>query len=189
MSQSASSKPRRLEIGPGDHPLPGFETLDWVGAPMYQSRWGYERLADSVGQDVFDEVYASHVLEHILWNRTQRALQDVHEILKPGGVFEVWVPDFEYVVDCYHRQTCGDAWRRDNPKNDPMRWINGRIFTYGPGPENLHHACFDFRYLSQCLHEAGLIEITRISHRTRGVSHGPIDLGVRCVRPSIEAGE
>lgn len=176
----------RLEIGPGKHPLPGFETIDMMGKSTHQARWGYDDLATIVGTCSYEEVYASHVLEHIPWNRTLRALKDVFQVLKPGGVFEVWVPNFEYIVDCYQRRICGDSWRRDNAKGDPMLWVNGRVFTYGPEIENYHFACFDYEHLSNCLSQAGLVDIERILERTRGTSHGPIDLGVRCVRPPIK---
>ncbi|MFQ5730914.1 MAG: glycosyltransferase, partial [Planctomycetaceae bacterium] len=175
---------RRLEIGPGQKPLPGFETLDVNGAATYTARWGHDRLTGIIPPGSYDEVYASHVLEHVLWNRTDAALRDVFEVLTPGGRFEVWVPDFEYIVRCYQERMCGDGWRRDNPAGDPMLWVNGRIFTYGPGPENLHHACFDYEHLSVCLSRAGFVAIERIEKRTRGTSHGAIDLGVTCLRPN-----
>jgi hypothetical protein len=60
----AVSARRQLEIGPGEHPLAGFETLDVTGQATYHAHWGFERLADRVGLMAYDEVYASHVLEH-----------------------------------------------------------------------------------------------------------------------------
>ncbi|GAB4159061.1 MAG: hypothetical protein Tsb009_36320 [Planctomycetaceae bacterium] len=174
---------RRLEIGPGTIPLSGFETVDVVGQPTYRADWGTDRLTDIIPAGSCREIYASHVLEHIPWNRTQGALRDVYELLEPGGLLEIWVPDFEYIVACYQRRVCGDSWRRDNPQGDPLLWVNGRIFTYGPGEENRHRACFDYEHLSHCLSLAGFVEIERLSERTRGESHGPIDLGVRCHRP------
>ena len=174
---------KRLEIGPGQQPLAGYDTLDCCGEPTYRAWWGHERLAKIIPPETYDEVYASHVLEHVLWNRTLDALSDVFQILKCGGRFEVWVPDFAYIVDCYQRRVCGDEWRRDNAEGDPMLWVNGRIFTYGPTPDNLHHACFDYKHLSICLSRAGFVDIARIARRSRGTSHGPIDLGVACLRP------
>lgn len=167
----------RLEIGPGSNPLPGFKSLDFARTDVdYSARWGYEALPLETGS--CREVYASHVLEHVPWNRTQRALAEVLRILEPGGLFEVWVPDFGYIVKCYTEQRCGDAWRRDNPTDDCMTWVNGRLFTYGPEAENWHHACFDAAHLRNQLLRAGFVAPTRIPKRQRGASHGPIDLGM-----------
>lgn len=170
---------RPLEIGPGEHPLPGFDSLDSVPrrGVKYVARWGEEPLPIEACSYTF--VFASHVLEHVPWNRTIAALREANRVLRPGGVLEVWVPDFAFIVDCYLRRRCGDRWRRDNPEGDPMLWVNGRVFTYGPGEENWHKACFDARHLRQCLQRAGFVGVERLDRRTRGVSHGAIDLGMR----------
>lgn len=169
---------KRLEIGPGDHPLPGFDRLDMIARTNSQfvARWGDEPLP--FPDDTYDEVYASHVLEHVPWFKTQDALREVRRILKPGGLFEVWVPNFGYLIECYQSRRCGDDWRRFNPSGDPMLWLNGRLFTYGPGEENWHRACFDRHSLCECLAKAGFTDVEVIPARSRGTSHGRIDLGV-----------
>lgn len=181
---------RFLEIGPGDAPLgPEWETVDC------RARVGIDRVGlwgSSEGlpydADQFDLVYASHVLEHIPWFNTARALADVHRILKPGGVFEVWVPDFAYLIRCYLRRECGDDWRKFNDDSDPMVWLNGRLFTYG-GPDGLgdpnwHRAVFDERSLQDHLYNAGFKLIERIDtkEKPRGHDHGPINLGMRALK-------
>ena len=178
-----STTPRRLEIGPGDAPLsPDWETLDVSPGATYQANWGEESL--HLPDNTFDEVYSSHALEHVPWHQTVFALQEVLRILKPGGQFEVWVPNFAYIVDCYRTRRCGDAWRRLNEKGDPMVWVNARIFTYGPEP-NWHRATFDADFLAQRLVEAGFERIRITTTRTRGTPHGPIDLGAFAYAPRI----
>jgi predicted SAM-dependent methyltransferase len=174
---------KALEIGPGDHAIANFDTVEMEpGADAtFVARWGFERLPIKDAQ--YDFVFASHVLEHIPWNRTLDALREARRILKPGGSLEVWVPDFAYIVECYRQRKCGDDWRRDNPMSDPMLWVNGRLFTYGPAEGNWHHACFDERYLGECLAACHFVRIERVEKRSRGVSHGPIDLGMRGVKP------
>ncbi len=49
------------------------------------------RFAD----DLVDEVYASHVFEHLSMSRVGPALVGVHRILKPGGTFRIAVPNLE----------------------------------------------------------------------------------------------
>lgn len=191
---------RYLEIGPGDYPLgPEWETIDcrddvrgeegktWI-IDHPATQWGSEPLPFNV--EDFDLVYASHVLEHVPWFQTVDALKEVYRILKPGGVFEVWVPDFQYLVNCYNDGRCGDDWRKHNPNNDHMLWLNGRVFTYGgPGglaDPNWHRALFDEWHLMVCLEEAGFDheKIKRIdkTEKPRGHDHGPINLGMRATK-------
>lgn len=182
------TKKRYLEIGAGDSKLSQeWETLDRLTKPYgpdHYCCWGEQPLP--LEDASIDLVYAAHVLEHVEWFQTHYALLEVHRVLKPGGVFEVWVPDFQYLVECYLGRKCGDEWRHKNTTDDPMLWLNGRIFTYG-GPlgladPNWHRTVFDFQYLSDCLTRAGFKEVVRIdkTEKPRGHNHGSISLGVRC---------
>ncbi len=46
--------------------------------------------------EMFDEVYASHVIEHLGYQQElPAALKGIHRILKPSGVFRMSVPDLE----------------------------------------------------------------------------------------------
>jgi SAM-dependent methyltransferase len=183
---------RCLEIGPGDCPIdPGWDTVDSKiarigrGTDGYKQYpfggWGYELIPAARG--TYDLVYASHVLEHVPWYKTVNALKDVWRILKPGGTIEVWVPNFWYLVQCYQERICGDRWKKHNRRRDPMLWLNGRLFTYGPGDDNWHRACFDGGHLANCLQQAGFTDVARIPRRTRGRSHGKIDLGMTGRKP------
>ena len=182
---------RRLEIGPGPQPLgPEWEALQHpaaTGKPACADGrcrcgvWGDGRLP--FADETFGLVYAAHVLEHVPWNRTQAALAEAHRILTHGGTFEVWVPNFAYLVACYLNRECGDDWRHDNPGDDPMTWLNGRLFTYGPEP-NYHKAAFDEASLAAHLKIAGFRDIARIdkTEHERGHRHGPISLGFRAFK-------
>lgn len=178
---------RKLEIGSvrTGAVAPDFETLDCVPGADHLGHWGSEPLP--FPDCSFDEVYSSHTLEHVPWFRSVEALRELSRVLKPGGVVELWVPDFRYVVECYLRGRCGDSWRRFNPSGDPRVWANGRIFTYGPGEENWHRAVFDGPHLRDCLAAAGFADVTLTKTRTRGFSHGPIDLGARAKKPPQSA--
>lgn len=179
-----------LEIGPGPEKLgPGWTTLDCKAGPQVDrvAVWGAERLP--FPDDKFALVYAAHVLEHLPWFQTQAALQEVFRILQPGGGFEVFVPDFEWLVDRYLDQDCGDAWRHANPDNDPMVWLNGRLFTYGgPGgaqDPNWHRSVFDQPYLTRCLERAGFIQLELLKEE-RGHRHGRLSLGMKGRKPCLQ---
>lgn len=64
--------------------------------------WGETPLRDAVGQTV-DYVVASHVIEHVPdligW------LRELHQVLRPGGVLGLAVPDKRFTFD---------AWRKDS---------------------------------------------------------------------------
>lgn len=166
---------RILEIGPGDFPAPfATDMLDW---PTFD--WGVTAIP--FPHATFDEVYASHVLEHVPWFRTVEALRDANNVIVPGGMIEIWVPDFEYIIACYQQKKCGDRWRKHNPNDDYMAWVNGRIFTYGPEP-NWHRAVFDADHLKSCLEQSGFVDIRFANRRTRH-DHGPMEVGMKGRKP------
>lgn len=170
-----------LEIGPGEKRLgKHWKTLDCIQRPHvdYVARWGEERLPIEDG--ACELVYSSHCLEHCAWHQVDSALREVYRILQPGGWLEVWVPDFAYIVDCYLKGKCGDNWLKHNPTADPMVWVNGRLFTYGPDP-NWHRACFDRKHLEKCLRAAGFFHVSDLE-KPRGYDHGAIGLGLRGVK-------
>lgn len=186
---------RKLEIGPGVSPLGNsWETIQHPKDVRFNRSsldhhciWGSEVLPFEDNQ--FDMVYTSHCIEHVPWFNTLDALKEVHRILKSNGVFEIWTVNFYYLVRCYMDNQCGDNWRKYNPSNNPMVWLNGRVFTYGDpldtSDPTWHRALFDEKYLSQLLTRVEFTKIQRIDHdeKPRGHDHGPINLGFRCIKP------
>jgi SAM-dependent methyltransferase len=146
--------------------------------------WGDDPLPFVDG--AFDLVYASHVLEHVPWFQAAFAASEAFRVLAPGGKLEVWVPDFAYLVDCYRIGICGDDWRKHNEKNDPMTWLNGRLFTYGGpgglGDPNWHRSAWDWGSLHNLFREAGFADIERLA-KPRGHDHGPINIGISGRKP------
>lgn len=81
-----------IEIGGGTLTAPGWINLD---ADSGDGEW--KRDAQDVpwpsGDQTADIVRASHVLEHIPAGRDRIAVfNEVHRVLRPGGVFEVKLP-------------------------------------------------------------------------------------------------
>lgn len=51
--------------------------------------------------EVVDEIYISHVLEHFSRRKILQILREYNRLLKPGGLLRIAVPDFDAVVDMY----------------------------------------------------------------------------------------
>jgi ubiquinone/menaquinone biosynthesis C-methylase UbiE len=181
---------RHLEIGPGPARIPGFETLNVVGGMNVDYVWNAERELP-FGENTFEVIYASHVLEHIPWFRTERVLAQWVRVLAPGGRLEIWVPDGVKICEAFveaekhgAKEFEKDGWFRFNGEQDPCVWASGRIFSYGDGSgfrnhPNWHLALFSYRYLEQALKRAGCSRVERLDRsQVRGHDHGWINLGI-----------
>lgn len=186
---------RYLEIGPGDERTTGFETLNVVGG------LNVDYVFDAAKQlpfkdNTFDLIYASHILEHIPWYKTEDVLKEWVRILKPGGQLEVWVPDGLKICETLLKAELKsvnlidkDGWYKFNPRKDPCLWAAGRIFTYGdgtgnPNHPNWHRAIFTPRYLKKLFEYSGFVNIKEMDRsEVRGYDHGWINLGVKGTKP------
>ena len=171
---------RALEIGPGEKPVDkSWDTMDMVDRPNLTIKHDVRNLPLPIKEETYDLVYMSHILEHIPWTQTIAALQEIRRILVPGGSVEIWVPDLAKLVQAYREgHTGGCGWRKFNPENDYVTWLNGRLFTYGPEEENWHRAVFDAAYLKRQLRRAGFDKTVNLLKKPRGYDHGWINLGM-----------
>lgn len=169
-----------LEIGPGRNPLnAGWDQLDVLPGRTYHAEWGEGGLP--IQDNQYDFIFASHVLEHVAWFNVVNALSEAYRILVPGGKLQIWVPDFRVIVQSWRDSVCGDAWRKHNPDDDCMTWVNGRIFTYGPSP-NWHRCVFDEDSLiKQCL-KAGFNHCRLLPLNHVNNFHGHVALGVEATK-------
>lgn len=90
----ANDQPVRLHIG-GMEPQSGWKILDIKSGPAVDYVGDCRDLSQFSSNSV-DEIYASHVLEHLDHaSELQSTLRQMHRILVPGGVARISVPDFE----------------------------------------------------------------------------------------------
>lgn len=177
-----------LDIGPGRHPIPGADALTptvmrgrrLIRGKRFICRWGFDPIP--ARDAAYDLVHATHVLEHIPWSRTHRALCEAYRVLRPGGRIELWVPDFAQIAEWYRRRQCGDELVRHNRQQCPMRWVQVRIF--GHADEGLFHhgACFDEPYLRHCLLRVGFSDPVRLPDDRARVPQR-INLGMEARKP------
>lgn len=91
---------RRLHIG-GIEPRAGWSILNIQAGPNVDV---VGDVTDLSGFDdaAFDEIYASHVLEHISYNVVlTEVIKELHRILAPGGRLMVSVPDLTILCQLF----------------------------------------------------------------------------------------
>lgn len=92
---------RRLDIGSGQTPTPGHDTLD--KDPGTKPTYSFDLTAPDwpIPEAVYDEVLLIHVLEHLPMTKVGLVLRRILKIMKPGGVLRVHVPNGPLVAKAY----------------------------------------------------------------------------------------
>ena len=74
----------KLNLGAGDHPLPGFLNLD----PAYESPWRFE-FGIPASDATVDAITVSHALMYVPLHEWPAVFAEFARVLKPGGVLRV----------------------------------------------------------------------------------------------------
>jgi predicted SAM-dependent methyltransferase len=170
----------RLHIG-GDVRKEGWTVLNVQPGPhvdMVGSCTDLSMIADGAAE----EVYASHVLEHLDYARElPKALAEIFRVLRPGGWVLIAVPDFELLCRMFL-----------HPQARPIdRWeIMRRIFGGQADAFDLHKVGLWDGYLAGLLEGAGFVDIHRVEKfdlfddgSTATYGGVPISLNVQARKP------
>jgi len=153
MRFSSYPTPVRVELGPGIvQPPPG-----WLSVDMTPTATFYCDLRDPLPfpSSSIDEIYSSHVLEHLSLPQLRRLLADCVRVLKPGGIFSAAVPNGGLFVRSYADAALREklrGWIATSPDCElgtPMDVVNYMAHLGGE-----HHFVFD---------EENLVSLLRIS--------------------------
>lgn len=131
---------KKLHIGCGRNYIPGWTNVDLfsvVKADVYA-----DVAALPFDRESFDRVYASHVLEHCHRNAIIATLSHWRDLLKPGGILRLAVPDFEAIVRWY-------------VKTGNLDDVMGLLYGGQNHPKNNHFVTFDSLTLRRDLVRAG----------------------------------
>jgi len=135
----------KLHLGCGNKHIDGYINIDVRYLPGVDVVDNIKFLR-SYKPATVDVIYASHVLEHFSRWEYKTVLARWYDILKPGGILRIAVPDFESIVDYYRTTGSLDA-------------IRGMLYGGQDYNENFHHWCWDFSHMRRDLNEIGFKDV------------------------------
>jgi len=144
-------KSMRLHVG-GTQKKPGWKILNVQPGPDVDYEGDCVDLSQFADGAV-DEIYASHVLEHLSHtDKLPRALKEFHRALKPGGTAKISVPDFELVCRLFLDPLQSKADRL----HIMQVAFGGQMDAY-----DYHHVGLSFELLDEYLRAAGFSRVER----------------------------
>jgi len=151
MKAKADADAFRLHIG-GQEAKPGWQIFNIQpgdGVDHVGNIQDLTRFAD----DCCDQIYASHVLEHVPQASVLGTLRELHRILKPGGELMISVPD----LDTLCRQFL-DPELDLGAKFHIMRMMFGAQVD----AHDFHYIGFSLQMLTECLSDVGFASVERV---------------------------
>ena len=150
----------KLHLGCGLKKIEGYINVDIMKTPAVDIVDDVSRLSKFANESV-DLIYACHILEHFKRKEYFDVLKRWTELLVPGGILRLSVPDFAKVVDIYQKGLF--------PLERLLGFINGgQTYLY-----NYHYMNFDYKLLEKDLIELGYEEISLWEWKT--TEHSNID--------------
>jgi len=109
-------------------------------------------------------VYSSHILEHLSLEDLRTALRNTYRMLVGGGTFRVVLPDLEYMIGAYLRDSSDTAavtFVRETALGREQRRRTLPAFVAEWLGSGQHLWMWDFKSLRRELEDAGFVEIRR----------------------------
>ena len=144
------SEPVKLHIG-GVQKKDGWKILNILPGPDVDFLGSCTDLS-LFGDAMVDEVYASHVFEHLQAAELKRSLHEIRRVLKPGGVLKGSVPDLNALCELFLR------FRDDAEK---QFHISRMIYGGHIDEFDIHHCGFTLQLMAANLFAAGFTNVVQ----------------------------
>jgi SAM-dependent methyltransferase len=118
-----------LNVGSGHQEIPGFTSLD-LDSDWYRARGRkfleYNMIEDSLpcADGTVDNIYCSHVIEHLPNDVVLRFLNEAHRVLRDGGTLRIACPDAEFLWEV--SSFSNDFWGWREP------WFSSPVYSSDP---------------------------------------------------------
>ena len=134
----------KLNIG-GEQKKEGWKILN------IQKKEGVDFIGDisdlsQFDESSIDEIYASHIVEHVDQNKIKKTLKGIHRILKNDGKFYISVPDMDVL--------CRIFMAKEAPKKAKFHAMT-MMFGGQTDKYDYHYFGWNYEFLNSYLLEAG----------------------------------
>lgn len=160
----------KLHLGCGTKHIQGFTNIDIRYLPGVDEVNNI-RFLRNYKDDSVDLIYACHVLEHFSRWEYKNVLTRWYEILKPGGVLRLAVPNFTAIVSRYIQ-------------TGNLNEIMGLLYGGQDYDENYHYVTFDMNSITNDLTNIGFTIIQEYDHKI--TEHASIDDYSRAYLPHLD---
>jgi len=137
----------KLHLGCGNKHIDNYINIDIRYLPGVDEVNNVKFLRNYKNDSV-DEIYCCHTLEHFGRWEYKDVLKRWFEILKPGGIMRLAVPDFKSICEYY-------------TKTNDLKTLIGLLYGGQDYDENFHYMTFDFELLKDDLLNIGFSVIDR----------------------------
>lgn len=93
----------RLNLGCCDLPLKGWVNIDNSTSPHIKADLVANALdlSEHFEPESVDQIYAGHLVEHLMPHEAELAIEHWKSLLKPGGKLAIMTPDFHHLCEQY----------------------------------------------------------------------------------------
>lgn len=152
-SSATTSGPVRLHLGCGRKRIDGYINIDGV---MTEAADRVMNILDlDFPPNTVDEIYSSHMIEHLSPQELEIALSNWFAILKPGGILTIRCPNFEYTLRLFLDTPEPERWDKTTLPTGVVVTPFNMIFGSMEGPFQYHKNAFTSAHLRSILEEHG----------------------------------